>query len=151
MKTTSLLRAGVALWIGLAPAAYAAQYVYPAKGQSKSLQAHDEAHCSSWAIKKSGFDPATPPPAPAEAQRVTGSGARLIGAGGGAAVAGIAGGNAGTGALVGAAAGGIGKRVMNRRSANQQNETIAQHRAAGQAAYDNARAACLTGRGYSVR
>jgi hypothetical protein len=137
---------------GAAASASAAQYVYPAQGQSQSKQAKDEHACSKWATGQSGFDPAHPPlvaqnaPAP-----VTGSGARLRGAGAGAAVGAISGGNAGTGALAGAAVGGVGRRVRNARSATAQNQANAQQVADRQAAYDRARGACLSGRGYSVK
>ena len=53
---------GVILCLALGPASAAAEYVYPARGQSAKKQAADEAYCSSWATKQSGFDPATPAP-----------------------------------------------------------------------------------------
>src|SRR4051812_14932073 len=80
----------------------AAQYAYPARGQSAATQSKDEAACSKWATGQPGFDPA-PPPAPIAATPapVNGSGARLRGAAGGAIIAGVAGGDAGAGALAG--------------------------------------------------
>lgn len=128
------------------------QYVYPARGQGAARQASDETECASWARRKTGFDPASSAPPPvAPDTKVTGSGARVAGAAGGALIAGVAGGNAGTGALVGAVGGGLTKRALAHREARRQNEAIAQQRGAGQAAFDQARAACLTGRGYTVR
>jgi hypothetical protein len=139
-------------WLAAVPAAAAPQYVYPAKGQSSATQARDEAQCSTWATQKSGFDPATPAAAPVTPDtKVTGSGARVAGAAGGAVIAGVSGGNAGTGALVGAVGGGLTKRALNHRSARKQNEAAASQRQAGLAAYEQARAACLSGRGYSVK
>lgn len=130
----------------------AAQYAYPAKGQSPSRQAKDEAECSKWATGKTGFDPARPPvAAPATPAPVNGSGARLRGAAGGAIVAGVAGGDAGAGALAGAAVGGLARRASNRRAADAQNQANAQAGGAMHASYDRARSACLSGRGYSVK
>lgn len=131
--------------------AAAQQHVYPARGQSPAKQQKDEAHCSSWARKQSGYDPANPPiPVQAEAAPVTGSGSRARGAAVGA-IGGAIGGNAGAGAAVGAAAGGISRRIRNRNAANAQNEATAQHVADLKASYYRARGACLSGRGYSVK
>jgi hypothetical protein len=137
---------------GLAAAALAQEHVAPLHHQSTAQQSVDEAECAAWATQKTGFDPSRPPPPAAQPNpRVTGSGARVAGAAGGAVVAGAAGGDAGTGALVGAAAGGILKRGANRREARRANEANAQHYQAGLTAYHQARAACLGGRGYSVK
>jgi hypothetical protein len=150
MRTQTTLVIG-ALW-AFAAAALAEPYVYPAHGQSSKRQAKDEAHCASWAKTKTGFDPTRPAPgAVAPSTQVTGSGARVAGALGGALIGGASGGSAGTGALIGAGVGGLTKRAMNHRDANRQNEANAQAYQAARAAYDQARAACLTGRGYSVR
>ena len=128
------------------------QHAYPAKGQSASRQQHDEAECSTWATNKTGYDPAHPPvvgtaqPAP-----VTGSGARVRGAAVGAAVGGITGGDVGDSAVRGAVVGGVVRRVKTRRAANEANQYNAQQVSAAQAAWAQARGACLTGRGYTVR
>jgi hypothetical protein len=37
-----------------------AQHVYPVQKQSPEQQKQDEAHCSTWAMQQSGFDPAKP-------------------------------------------------------------------------------------------
>ena len=137
---------------GLAAAALAQEQVAPLHHQSPAQQSVDAAECAAWATQKTGFDPARPPPPTAQPNpQVTGSGARVAGAAGGAVIAGASGGNAGTGALVGAAAGGVLKRGANRREARRQNEANAQHYQAGLTAYHQARAACLGGRGYSVK
>ena len=150
-KTTPLLLFGLVGWFATA-AADAAPYVYPARGQSSSRQAKDEADCYVWAQKKTGFDPASPAPPPVSGKtEVTGSGARLAGGAAGAVVAGGGGGNAATGALVGAVGGGLGRRGRAKSAANKENEGIAQERQAATASFDQAGTACLTGRGYSVR
>jgi len=151
MKRPIPVIAAILLGLG-AQAAASETYVYPSRGQSSRQQARDEHECSSWAIRKTGFDPSRPPPATVQPDtKVTGSGARVAGAAGGAIIGGVAGGNAGTGALVGGALGGLTKRAMNHRDARRQNEAASQQHQAGMAAYAQARAACLTGRGYSVK
>jgi hypothetical protein len=149
-------RPGPILVLALAAAmatsgAAAQQHVYPEKGQSQSQQQSDEAACSKWASSQSGYDPANPPVvANAQPAPVTGSGARVRGAAGGAMIGAI-GGNAGAGAAAGAAAGGMTRRVRSRNAANAQNSASQQQVAGLQDSYYRARAACLSGRGYSVK
>lgn len=130
----------------------AAQYAYPARGQGPKTQAKDEAECSRWATGKTGYDPARPPSvAPATPAPVTGSGARLRGAAGGAAIGAISGGDVGEAAATGAVIGGVRRRVANRRAADAQNQASAQYVQAGQDSYLQARGACLSGRGYTLK
>jgi hypothetical protein len=147
----------LALTAALAGQAYAQQFVYPAKGQSPEQQKSDEAACYSWAVQNSGFDPANPPPAqqaatpPKTATGVTpGAGAR--GAARGAVVGEIAGGdNTGTAA----AAGAVAARGQSRRQNAAASQQAQQQQQAGsqqqQQAFSKARAACLEGRGYTVK
>ena len=145
-----------ALTAAMIPAAIAQQYVYPAKGQSPQQQKSDEAACHSWAVKQSGFDPAKPPPpqaAPAQPTTATGTtpGAGLRGAARGAVVGEVVGGDAGTGAAVGAVAARGQSRRQNAaasQQAQQQQQAATQQQ---QAAFGRARAACLEGRGYTVK
>jgi hypothetical protein len=139
--------------LALALPAGAAQVVYPAKGQSADQQKKDESACYSWATQQTGFDPAKPPPAAAPAQPapVTGSGARARGAAAGAVIGGASGGDAGQAAVAGAAVGASRQRRENRQVAESQNQAASQQQAAGQDAFYKARAACLEGRGYSVK
>jgi hypothetical protein len=147
----ALLGALCVLLIG-ADAAAASQYVYPSKGQGASKQAKDEADCSKWATTKTGYDPAHPPAAAkAEPAKVTGSGARVKGAAAGAVIGGVSGGSALEGAAAGAVVGGVARRVRNRRAASAQNEAAAQQASAAGGSYFQARGACLSGRGYSVK
>jgi hypothetical protein len=124
-----------------------AQYVYPAKGQSPQKQKSDESACHTWAIQQTGHDPAKPPPPAAGAPTTaTGStpGAGVRGAARGAVAAEIVGGDADKGAAAGA--------VANRSRSRRQNAAASQQEAgAGQAEYAKARAACLEGRGYTVK
>ena len=130
-----------------------AQYVYPAKGQSPDRQKKDEAECYTWAVQQSGVDPAKPQAAaapPAQAP-VTGSGARARGAATGAAVGAITGNDAGDAAKVGAVVGASAQRQANRRASAQQQQQAAAQSSTGQASFQKARAACLEGRGYTVK
>ncbi|MGA8880476.1 MAG: hypothetical protein WB476_06355 [Azonexus sp.] len=146
----------LALTAALLPAAIAQQYVYPAKGQSPQQQKSDEAACRSWAIQQSGYDPAKPPPKQAVATQPTTAtgttpGAGLRGAARGAVVGEIIGGDASTGAAVGAAAARGQSRRQNAaasQQAQQQQQAATQQQ---QAAFGRARAACLEGRGYTVK
>jgi hypothetical protein len=144
----------IALLVGeLATAGTAfAQYAYPAKGQSPAQQQKDEASCTDWATQQSGFDPRNPPqPAQASAAPVTGSGARAKGALVGAGIGAVSGGDAGDAAVAGAVAGGVIRRGKNRRAARAQNEANAAAVAGSQAGFDQARASCLSGRGYTLK
>lgn len=140
----------------LATGVQAQQYVYPAKGQTPEQQKADEASCRTWAIQQSGYDPAKPPPAaaaPAQPTTATGTqrGAGVSGAAKGAIVGEIVSGDAGAGAAVGAVA----ARSQSRKQTAQTNQAAQQQQQAanqqGQASYDKARAACLEGKGYTVK
>jgi hypothetical protein len=134
----------------------AQQVVFPAKGQSADQQKQDESSCHTWAVQQSGFDPAKPPPAAAPATPPTtatgttpGAGAR--GAVRGAVVGGVIADDPGTGAAVGAVAARGQSRRQNAATANQaaqQQQAAVQQ---GQSMYAKARAACLEGKGYTVK
>ena len=136
--------------------ALAQQIVYPAKGQTPEQQKSDEAACYSWAVQQTGFDPAKPPPtaaAPAQPTTATGTapGAGARGAARGAVVGEIVADDAKSGAAVGAVA----ARGQSRRQNAQQAQATQQQQAAAtqqqQATFSKARAACLEGRGYTVK
>jgi len=138
----------------LASAALAQQYVYPAKGQSADQQKKDEYECHQWAVNQTGFDPTkAPPPAAAAPPPTTGasrgSGAR--GAARGAVVGEIVADDASTGAAVGAAAARGQSRRDNKAQAQAAGQQQQQASSSQQAGYSKARAACLEGRGYSIK
>lgn len=137
LRSAARLVAGVAL-AGLAAGPSAAQYVYPARGQSQEQQARDQAECHSWAVSQTGYNP-TYAPAPTQGGAVRGA---ARGAAAGAVVGAIAG-DAGTGAAAGAAGGALLGGMRRRDAARQQS--------AATDAFDRAWAACLQGRGYTVR
>ena len=127
------LVAGVALASG--------PFVYPQKGQSQAQQDQDRGACERWAQSQTGITPGAPQPSGPNPRRTVGGAAR--GAAVGAAVGGIAG-DAGKGAGAGAVVGG----VAGRRRGMQEREAAA---AATQDTYFRAFAACMEGRGYTVR
>jgi len=150
VNTLHVLRAALAAALLATGAAAAQQIAYPAKGQSPQQQQKDESECHAWAVQQTGVDPAAAqsaaPRPPTTATGVT-PGAGVRGAARGAVVGEIVGDDAGTGAAVGAAA----ARGQSRRqnaSAQKQAQGQAQQQAS---AYGRARAACLEGRGYTVK
>ena len=146
----------LALTVGLIAEAGAQQFVYPAKGQSPEQQKSDEAACAQWATQQTGFDPMKPPPQSAAAKpptTATGTtpGAGVRGAARGAVVGEVVGGDAGAGAAAGAA---VARSQSRKQNAAAQQQVQQQQQAAAQqqsAAFAKARAACLEGRGYTVK
>jgi hypothetical protein len=149
------------LWMLAVSAAFAVeasaqQFVYPAQGQPPEQQQSDEAACHAWAVQQTGFDPANPPPstvaaAPPATATGTTPGAGLRGATRGAIVGEVIADDAGTGAAVGAIAGRGQSRRQNAAAgeqAQQQQQAVSQQQ---QVAFAQARAACLEGRGYTVK
>lgn len=139
MKSATMWTAA-ALAAVIAGTAAAAQYVYPAKGQSAKQQQKDEGECYTWAKGKTGIDPAnaqaTPPSAPPG--RAVAKGAVR-----GAVAAEVVDGDAGRGAAAGAVVGGA------RNARKQQGQQQAQSAALGE--FNKAYSACLEGRGYTVK
>jgi hypothetical protein len=135
-----------------ATGASAQSFVYPAKGQSPQQQKQDEGQCHGWAVQQSKYDPANPPPAQAAQGPGTptgttpGAGAR--GAVRGAVLAEAVGGEADRGAAAGAVAA---RSRSRRQNAAQAEQASQQQNQAGLSAYQRARAACLEGRGYTVK
>lgn len=136
--------------------------VYPAKGQSNDQMEQDKFQCYTWAKQQSGFDPmappttSTPPPAKGAPQ-----GGILRGAAGGAVVGGVAGaimGDTKKGLAVGAASGGLlgGMRRSEQRrqeehAQKQWEQQEVQKYSQSRDSYNRAYAACLEGKGYTVK
>ena len=111
-------------------------FVYPQKGQTADQQNKDSQDWYGWAKAQSSVDPGAPPPPARPGQHARGAGV-------GAAAGAIAG-DAGKGAGVGAVLGGVrGRRQSTAAQQAQQQGT--------RSAYDRAFAACLEGRGHTVR
>ena len=156
MPLSNNARTGFALLIAMtfATGVSAQSFVYPAKGQSPAQQKKDEGECHVWAVEQSKYDPTKPPPPTAAAKPPTtatgttpGAGAR--GAARGAVVGEVVSDDAGAGAAAGAVAARGQSRKQNQ--AQQQQQAATQQQQAGMNAYQKARAACLEGRGYSVK
>jgi len=155
--TSRLMMTAVVIASLLAVTASAQPIVYPAKGQSAEKQKQDEYKCYDWAKQQSGFDPMQAGSQPAAAPPPEPSGGRVRGAArgavGGAVIGGIAG-DAGKGAAIGAATGTMVGGARQRRAKAQQQQSAQQQTAATgelQQAYQRAYAACLEGRGYTVK
>jgi hypothetical protein len=144
--------------------AYAQQpIIYPSKGQSAEQQQRDQGECMAWAQQTTGVNPIAvaqssladqPPPQQGglmEDERFQGA---VVGAAGGAAIGAIAGHEAGKGAAIGAVLGTIaGGAKHHERAEAAQARTQANQQQAQQAlaTYSRAYAACLEGRGYTVK
>ncbi len=158
-KWIFLLALLVSLFLGKA---LAELFIYPRQGQSQEQQERDRFECHSWAVRQSGFDPmrrptaSTPPPAQEARRGGLGRGATRGAAIG--AIGGAIGGDAGRGAAIGAGTGaavGAMRRRDQRRREQQAYQNWARQEASqqqqGRNEYDRAMAACLDGRGYTVR
>ena len=128
----------------LAGSAVAQGYVYPARGQSPQQQQKDQGECQAWAMQQPGANPAAVPPPPGSQGQVARGATRGAAVG---AVGGAIGGNAGKGAAIGAASGALigGVRRRDQERASQQAQADAS------ASFGRAYAACLEGRGYTVK
>jgi hypothetical protein len=136
--------------------------IYPAKGQSNEQMEKDKYECYSWAKGQSGFDPmappttSTPPPAKEAPKGGVGRGA-VVGGLGGLAVGAIAG-DARKGALIGGTSGALigGIRRSGQKSQESQKQKQWEQQQVNQynqsrSDYNRAQAACLEGRGYTVK
>jgi len=152
-------------------AASAGVFAYPAKGQKPDQQAKDEAECYNWAKQQSGYDPMSPPaaPAPAQAAQSTGpvaDGSRargaLRGAAAGAIIGEVADNDAGKGAAIGATAGVLAggrqsrmAQAQTQQQAQQQAQASAQQQKAAQQELSNSFkrgiSVCLEARHYTVK
>jgi len=139
--------------LGIAACAAQAQgelMIYPKQGQNPDQQSRDRYECHTWAVQQSGYDPSNPQ---AASTGKSGTGKEMLrggarGAAAGAAIGAIAG-DAGKGAAIGATAGGLGRGFKERDRKRQEQE--AGTASPAQQSYQRAMAACLDGRGYSVK
>ena len=151
------IAAGMLILCGTGPLMASELMIYPKDGQDDAQQEQDNYQCYSWAKGETSFDPmaqpeATAPPPQQQAKK----GGLARGALRGAAIGGIIDGSDGakTGAAAGAVVGGIRRADQNRQQGQSQaqweQEQAAQYQAARNS-YDRAFAACMEGRGYTVR
>ncbi|MBB2979744.1 hypothetical protein FHX58_002597 [Paraburkholderia tropica] len=149
-------RLQVLIAAGVLPAslASAGPIAYPAKGQSAQQQQKDEGACYSWAKSNTGVDPTKVTSAPPPSGPAVGGGERVGGAARGAAggaVIGAIAGDAGKGAAIGAVGGtmvGGARARQNRRDAQANAQAQSQ---GAMDAFNRAYAACMEGRGYTIK
>lgn len=148
------------------PAAALAQsqqvYIYPKNNQSSAQQDKDRYECHRWAVQQTGFDPSVPNPTnpnaldpqpyrPSQPHVLKGAArGTALGAVGGA-IAGDAGKGAAAGAAMGGLAGGFRRMDERRDQARGQQQQAQSQAAQASISYQRAMAACLDGRGYSVK
>lgn len=133
-------------------------YIYPAKGQSAEQLDKDKYECYSWAKKDTGFDPMALPTTEAAPPRdKQQSGGVVKGALGGAVLGAVIG-DSSQATKRGAAAGGLigGVRQSRKNSANEQERADWESKETAnytnnRSNYNRANAACLEGRGYTVK
>jgi hypothetical protein len=156
MTKMSLCIGVILLWT--VPVYAAELMIFPAKGQSDAQMEKDKSSCYSWAKKNTGVDPLAlaqksaeqPPPSGPQGERVRGA---ARGAAGGAVIGAVAG-DAGKGAAIGATAGVIAGGAKQRQNAKAQQSAQQQQQAQTQQSldtYNRAYAACLEGKGYTVK
>jgi len=155
MRMFGISVAGGVSLLALAGFAWSQPIVYPAKGQSAQQQQRDEGECHVWAKQNTGIDPAVvaQQPAPPPSSSV-GGGERVEGAArgavGGLAIGAIAG-DAGKGAAIGAVAGTMAGGHRARRNASARDQAAANQKQDQINTYYRAYAACLEGRGYTIK
>ena len=159
MKKVIALVSVLMFSIAVAVPAFAEELiVFPAKGQSAAKMEKDKSECYTWAKKNTGVDPPVlaqksteqAPPSGPQGERVKGA---AKGAAGGAVIGAVAG-DAGKGAAVGATAGVMAGGAKQRSKAKAQQEAQQQQQAQTKQAldkYNRAYAACLEGKGYTVK
>ena len=131
--------------------------IYPNEDQTKEQQDKDQFDCYGWAKNETGFDPMAPPTATeAPPQQEAKKGGVGRGAARGAVVGGIVDGSDGakTGAAAGAVVGGARRRDQQRQQQQSQQQWEQEQQqiyADKRNRYNRAYAACLEGRGYTVR
>ena len=133
-------------------------YVFPSNNQDQKTQDADEIACYKWAIEQTGVDPINPPEVQAAQVDRSVDGTAVVGAAGGAAAGAAIGaiaGDAGKGAAIGAIAGGLrGRRakvVGDEMEQQQNNQAAAAHEKELMDNFNKAFAACMEGKGYTVK
>jgi len=153
----------VVLLIPVIAAAQSGQvFIYPKNNQSQAQQDKDRYECHTWSVQQTGFDPSKSYPSnptaldpqpyrPSQPHVLKGAarGAALGTVGG--AITGNTGKGAAAGAAMGGLAGGFKRRDERVDQANSQRQQANSQASQAGAAYQRAMAACLDGRGYSVK
>jgi hypothetical protein len=169
MKTTTTIILGSILFLGHSTTAQTPAkatsissglglYVFPTNNQDQATQEADEAYCYKWAQEQTGVDPLNPTKVEAAQVDRSADGTAIVGAAGGAAAGAAIGaiaGDAGKGAAIGAVVGGMrGRRakvVGDEMEQQQNNQEAAAQEKAAMDNYKKAFAACMEGKGYTVK
>ncbi|WP_430817068.1 glycine zipper family protein [Carboxylicivirga sp. RSCT41] len=132
--------------------------VFPSKGQDKHQQKNDEFECYLWALEQTGIDPLNLPKIEAEKVNKAPEGHAVAGAARGAAAGAAIGaiaGDAGKGAAIGATAGALrGRRAKvygDQQEQQQNNAAAAAAEEEMKEKFKKAFAACMEGKGYTVK
>ena len=157
-----LIFALVLLIPAIASAQSGQMFIYPKNNQSQAQQDKDRYECHTWSVQQTGFDPSVSYPSnpnaldpqpyrPSQPHVLKGAarGAALGTVGG--AITGNTGKGAAAGAAMGGLAGGFKRRDERIDQANSQRQQAQSQTSQAGAAYQRAMAACLDGRGYSVK
>lgn len=159
MKKVMVLVGVLMLSLAVTIPAFAGELIiFPAKGQSAERMEKDKTNCQAWAKKETGVDPLVlaqksieqAPPSGPQGERVRGV---ARGAAGGAVIGAVAG-DAGKGAAIGATAGVMAGGARQRGKARAEQGAKQQQKAQTKQAldkYNRAYAACLEGKGYTVK
>ncbi len=133
-------------------------YVFPSKNQDKATQEADETACFKWAKEQSGYDPMNPTKVVAKEADTSLDGSAVVGAAGGAAAGAAIGaiaGDTGKGAAIGAVVGGLrgrrSRKVGDQQEQQQNNQAAAAQGQNLKEDYNKAFAACMEGKGYTVK
>ncbi len=133
-------------------------YVFPSEEQDKEQQELDEYNCYKWAKEQTGINPVTVQQIEAEQVDTSPDGSAVVGAAGGAAagaaigaIAGDAGKGAAIGAVVGGMAGRRGKVAGDQQAQQQSNQAAAAKEKELMENFNKAFAACMEGKGYTVK
>lgn len=156
-----LIATAMLLTLGSAQAQQVADvFVFPNDGQDQDQQDLDTLQCQRWARENTGFDPSQRPtassaPPPDESSSVGGGAARgaVLGAAAGAIIGGSSS-DVGRGAAAGGLLGGARSNRRNRENDQRQQQWEQQQMAEynrNRSNWNRAFAACMEGRGYTVR
>ncbi len=133
-------------------------YVFPSEEQDKEQQELDEYNCYKWAKEQTGINPVTVQQIEAEQVDTSPDGSAVVGAAGGAAagaaigaIAGDAGKGAAIGAVIGGMAGRRGKVAGDQQAQQQSNQAAAAKEKELMENFNKAFAACMEGKGYTVK
>lgn len=158
LSTTLILLSLAAFSQGNSVSSSLGLYVFPGENQDAKQQEADEMSCFTWAKQQTGYDPMNPTVVVAKETDRSADGSAVVGAAGGAAAGAAIGaiaGDAGQGAAIGAVVGGIrGRRskvVGDEMEQQANNQAAANETQRLKNEYNKAFAACMEGKGYTVK